>query len=103
MVSHTDSYAAFKQAVKQAGSQTKLASICQCTQGNISQLLKAGRLLPGEYVLAVEAATGISRHELRPDLYPVEPSPVLVTPARGGPATAQPGRSSNLHPGALVR
>ncbi len=26
--------------------------------------------LPAEHVLAVEAATGISRHDLRPDLYP---------------------------------
>ncbi len=28
--------------------------------------------IPAERVLAVESATGISRHELRPDIYPVE-------------------------------
>ena len=28
--------------------------------------------IPAERVLAVEAATGISRHELRGDIYPVE-------------------------------
>jgi DNA-binding transcriptional regulator YdaS (Cro superfamily) len=28
------------------------------------------RRLPAEYVLRVEAATGVSRHLLRPDIYP---------------------------------
>jgi DNA-binding transcriptional regulator YdaS (Cro superfamily) len=28
--------------------------------------------VPGEYVIAIEKASGVSRHELRPDLYPVE-------------------------------
>jgi hypothetical protein len=28
--------------------------------------------IPAEYVLAVEAATGVSRYELRPDIYPQE-------------------------------
>jgi len=28
--------------------------------------------VPAERVLAIEAATGVSRHELRPDIYPVE-------------------------------
>lgn len=61
---------AFADAVKKAGGQTALAAICGCTQGNIWQLLKKGSPLPAQYVLAVETATGISRHELRPDIYP---------------------------------
>lgn len=28
--------------------------------------------MPAEYVLRTEAATGVSRHYLRPDIYPVE-------------------------------
>jgi len=28
------------------------------------------RRVPAEYVLSVERATGVSRHDLRPDLYP---------------------------------
>lgn len=28
--------------------------------------------VPAERVLAIEAATGVSRHELRPDIYPVD-------------------------------
>lgn len=63
-------FAAFQSAVKKAGGQTAFAAICGCTQGNIWQLLKKESQLPAQYVLSVEAATGISRHELRPDIYP---------------------------------
>lgn len=37
----------------------------------IQQWLKRGKV-PAERVIAMEQATGISRHELRPDIYPVE-------------------------------
>jgi hypothetical protein len=37
--------------------------------------LKQGKPLPGELVFEVEAKTGISRHELRPDLYPRDLAP----------------------------
>ena len=63
-----------RRAVQKAGGQTKFAEICECTQGNIWQLLQKGSPLPAQYVLRVEAALDISRHELRPDLYPVEPA-----------------------------
>ncbi|MDQ0305303.1 transcriptional regulator [Ancylobacter polymorphus] len=33
------------------------------------------RRVPAERVLDVERITGISRHDLRPDLYPREPAP----------------------------
>lgn len=61
---------AFVAAVKRAGGQTKFAAICGCTQGNIWQLLKNESKLPPQYVLAVESALGVSRHVLRPDIYP---------------------------------
>jgi DNA-binding transcriptional regulator YdaS (Cro superfamily) len=63
-------FEAFDLAVTRAGSQSALARICGCTVGNINQLLQKKSQLPGEYVLDVEAATGVSRHDLRPDLYP---------------------------------
>lgn len=59
------------EAVKRAGSQGKLATICGCTQGAIWQMLnKAEPMLSPQYVLAVEGATGVPRERLRPDLYP---------------------------------
>ncbi|MBZ4194177.1 MAG: helix-turn-helix domain-containing protein [Candidatus Contendobacter sp.] len=64
------------QAVQRAGGQVALANALHSRHPNVKQQhvwkwLRAGRV-PAEYVLAVEAATGISRHELRPDIYPVE-------------------------------
>ena len=64
---------AFHNAIDRAGGQAALAKICGCTQGNISQLKLKGSSLPPQYVLAVEAAgLGITRHDLRPDIYPAE-------------------------------
>ncbi len=60
---------AIEIAVKRAGSQSELARRIGVRQGYIWKWLKSGRI-PAERVLAVEAATGISRSELRPDIYP---------------------------------
>ena len=58
-------------AVDQAGGQTGLAKICGCTQGAVWQMLnKPEPQLSWQFVLKVEAALGISRHDLRPDVYP---------------------------------
>ncbi|MGO4439613.1 transcriptional regulator [Rhizobium sp. RAF56] len=38
------------------------------------QAVSQWKKVPGERVLAVERATGVSRSSLRPDLYPQEPS-----------------------------
>ena len=46
------------------------AALIGRTQGAISKMLRDERPLPAEHVLAVEEATGISRHDLRPDIYP---------------------------------
>ena len=55
------------------GNQSELARICGVTQPTVWGWLNKGRgLLPPEYVLKVETATGISRHQLRPDIYPLE-------------------------------
>lgn len=37
------------------------------------QMATGRRRIPAERVLEIEAATGISRHDLRPDIYPREP------------------------------
>lgn len=63
-----------KQAILRAcnavGGQSALARKLNLgSQGTVSSWILRGRL-PAERVLEVEAATGVSRHELRPDLYP---------------------------------
>lgn len=45
--------------------------ICGVRQPAVSKWLQSGKRLPAGHVLAVEAATNVSRHLLRPDLYPL--------------------------------
>jgi len=68
---------ALHAAVEAAGSQSELARICNVTQPAVWRRLQTAKRLPAEYVLTVEAATGIPRHLLRPDIYPADlgPSP----------------------------
>jgi DNA-binding transcriptional regulator YdaS (Cro superfamily) len=52
-----------------AGGQSALGRICGRRQSSIRELLKKGRPLWAESVLAVEAATGVPKERLRPDIY----------------------------------
>jgi DNA-binding transcriptional regulator YdaS (Cro superfamily) len=62
---------ALKHAIDRCGTQSELARAIGKTQGHISQWLIRGKV-PAESVLPIERVTGVSRHELRPDLYPRE-------------------------------
>ena len=55
-----------QKAVGKAGGATKLAAALNIKPPSIY----SWRRIPAERVLDVERITGISRHELRPDLYP---------------------------------
>lgn len=57
---------ALEAAITAAGSLTKLAASLGITKSALSQW----RRVPPMRVLAVETASGVSRHELRPDIYP---------------------------------
>ncbi|WP_242173919.1 MULTISPECIES: YdaS family helix-turn-helix protein [unclassified Pseudomonas] len=57
------------RAAKAAGGQSALARVLGCTPQNVQRWCASGRV-PAERVISVEQATGIPRHELRPDLYP---------------------------------
>lgn len=72
MVSNQTSPAALRSAVEKVGSQSAFARLIGVTQHAVWRWLNEGKHLPAEHVLAVETATGISRHDLRPDLYPRE-------------------------------
>ena len=61
--------AALLHAVAQAGGQTALARKLKVKPQAVHQWVTAGRVPPLR-ALAVEAATGVSRKALRPDLYP---------------------------------
>lgn len=61
---------ALKRAVELLGGQSAIARLLGVTQPSVWAWLNRGKELPAEHVLAVEAATGVSRHDLRPDIYP---------------------------------
>lgn len=75
MVADITPYEALMQAVERAGSQSALARIVGASHTAVWKWIQSSKRLPGEYVLAVEAATGVSRHHLRPDLYPLDMAP----------------------------
>lgn len=60
-----------KEAVEVAGGLGPMASKLGVRYQAIQQWLKRGKV-PAERVLAIEQVTGISRHALRPDIYPPE-------------------------------
>lgn len=67
------SHEAFKRGLAAFDdNQSKFAAAIGTSQQLVSYWLKNGKSLPAELVLKTEAATGISRHDLRPDLYPRE-------------------------------
>ena len=61
-----------KKAVEVVGSQKKLAMLIGCGQTFVSQMLSGDRPVPPGKAIPIEHATNgkVSRHELRPDIYP---------------------------------
>lgn len=88
-------------ATRKAGGQAALARILGVRQSTVSSWLRRGTRLPAEHVLPIEAALGIPRYELRPDIYPPEealafPVPPL-SPLAQRPA-AHPSASASCPP-----
>ena len=83
---------ALNDAVARVGSQSALARLIGVSQQAVWKWLQSGKPLPAEHVLKVEAATGVSRHDLRPDLYPREPAPPAPPPPATGLGELEPAR-----------
>jgi len=84
---------ALAEAIRRSGSQSALARLCGLSATAVWKWVRGGQPLPAEHVLKVEFATGISRHDLRPDIYPREESssPGIrpdETPGAGAPLPA---------------
>jgi len=62
--------ASLKTAVLKSGSQSAFARLCGVSQTAVWKWLQSAKRLPAEHVLKVERATGVSKHLLRPDIYP---------------------------------
>ena len=62
---------ALEKACNLAGGQKPLADLIHTTQSQVWYWLRRSKHgVPAEFVLSIERVTGVSRHELRPDLYP---------------------------------
>lgn len=63
---------ALQEAIESIGSQSALARLVGVSSTAVNKWVGRGMHLPAEHVLTVERETGVSRHDLRPDLYPIE-------------------------------
>lgn len=61
-----------EQAIKVAGSQSALARTLGVTPQAVQQWVAANRL-PAHHCLPVENTTGVSRYDLRPDVFGAAP------------------------------
>lgn len=84
---------ALNRAIDTLGSQVATARLLGVTQGAVSKWVRKGLPLPPEHVLKIEAASGVSKHDLRPDIYPRETlAPVSPSSAQGAPSDMEPAR-----------
>ena len=61
---------ALSKAIDLAGGQSALARELGLSQSTVYAWLKTTKKgVPGEFCPAIEALTGVPRHELRPDVY----------------------------------
>lgn len=62
-------------AIKAAGNQRRLAELIHTWPQTVNRWLnRYGGVVPAEHVLAIYKATGVTPHELRPDLHPTPTS-----------------------------
>ncbi len=65
-------YEALTRAAGHFESVSAFARFLKTPQPTLWKWMNLSKRLPAEHVLAVEAETGVSRHDLRPDIYPRE-------------------------------
>lgn len=68
---------AVEEAVRRVGSQRRMAKLLGISRQAIGQW----KVVPAERVLALESISGVSRYELRPDLYGPAPTGTVTNAA----------------------
>ena len=61
------------RVIERAGSAAALARLCNQKPQAVTRWRRENRV-PAKHCLAIEAATGVSRHDLRPDVFGPPPS-----------------------------
>lgn len=72
MINKPCEFRALKRVLSAFGTQAECAAALGVTQPSVSRWVNSTRRMPAELVLTAERLTGVSRHELRPDIYPRE-------------------------------
>lgn len=69
----TNTQKSLLKAIEIVGGQTRLAEFCHVSQPTVFGWIKYGRV-PAQRVIQIEKIVEgkVTRHELRPDLYPLE-------------------------------
>lgn len=65
-------FEALQACVATAGSISAMGRDLGISQSTMSRIYNSSKQLPAEYVLLAERLYGVSRHDLRPDIYPRE-------------------------------
>ncbi|RJX81292.1 chaperone [Pseudomonas sp. LS-2] len=81
------------RAIAEAGSGAALAKIVGVTPMAVSYWKVRG--VPAHQVLSIESATGVPRHDLRPDIYP-ESGSTLNASLRSSPAADQSAENAGV-------
>lgn len=63
-------YTAIKAARKKFDSDVAFAKALGTSHQQVGYMLKTAKMATPNFVIPIESATGISRHDLRPDLHP---------------------------------
>lgn len=84
-MTHMSRFEALIEVRQAFASQEEMAAYFNVAQATVSRWLTQSKQLPAEHVLRAERATGVSRHALRPDIYPVDHD---QPPADPGPECA---------------
>ena len=82
-----DPYTSLVDAIAEAGGQNATARLLGVSEPTVHLWLRDRKPMPAEHVLKIETATSVSRHDLRPDLYPREDGPAQP-PASHAPVDA---------------
>lgn len=82
-------------AVRHQGGQSQTARNRGVTQPTVHYWLNVMKKCPPEHVIGMEEDGGVSRHLLRPDIYPMEEVP---TPPQALPLIPAPSPQSPLVP-----
>jgi DNA-binding transcriptional regulator YdaS (Cro superfamily) len=85
MANEPTPYEALLACERSAGSQSALSRALGVAQPTVWRWLQSFRKMPAQYVLKAEALYGVSRHALRPDIYPREIDHALSPSVVGEP------------------